>query len=83
MAPATGLSLGCFYYSVGIVFSVGAAALLLRNLWQAVTGKLTEKDLIQVRESEDEAEDGEAARQGGGPIRRRVRPTAEGLRGPP
>ena len=56
MAPATGLSSGYFYYSVGLVFSVGAAALLLRNLWQAVTGKLTDKDLIQVRESEDKVE---------------------------
>jgi TRAP-type C4-dicarboxylate transport system permease small subunit len=55
MAPATGLSSGWFYYSVGVFFSVMAAALLLRNLWQAATGKLTEGDLIQVRESEDEA----------------------------
>ena len=52
-APATGLSSGYFYYSVGLVFCVGTAALLLRNLWQAVTGTLAEKDLIQVRESED------------------------------
>jgi TRAP-type transport system small permease protein len=57
MAPATGLSSGYFYYSVGLVFSVGAAGLLLRNLWQALTGKLAEKDLIQVRESEDEAKE--------------------------
>ncbi len=55
MAPATGLSSGWFYYSVGIFFSVMAAALLLRNLWQAVSGRLAERDLIQVRESEDEA----------------------------
>jgi len=56
MAPATGLSSGYFYYSVGLVFSVGAGGLLLRNLWQAVTGKLSDKDLIQVRESEDKVE---------------------------
>ena len=56
MAPATGLSSGYFYYSVGLVFSVGAGALLLRNLWQVMTGKLSEKDLIQVRESEDKVE---------------------------
>jgi TRAP-type C4-dicarboxylate transport system permease small subunit len=54
-APATGLSSGWYYYSVGVFFSVMAAALLLRNLWQAVSGKLAESDLIQVRESEDEA----------------------------
>jgi TRAP-type transport system small permease protein len=56
MAPATGLSSGYFYYSVGLVFSVGAAGLLLRNLWRALTGKLADKDLIQVRESEDKVE---------------------------
>lgn len=56
MAPATGLSSGYFYYSVGLVFSVGAAGLLLRNLWQALTGRLTDKELIQVRESEDKVE---------------------------
>jgi len=55
MAPATGLSSGWFYYSVGIFFSVMAALILLRNLWQAAAGKLAEQDLIQVRESEDEA----------------------------
>jgi TRAP-type C4-dicarboxylate transport system permease small subunit len=55
MAPATGLSSGWFYYSVGIFFSVAAAGLLLRNLWRGATGKVTEQDLIQVRESEEEA----------------------------
>jgi TRAP-type transport system small permease protein len=52
-APATGLSSGWFYYSVGIFFSVSAAGLLLRNLYQAVTGHLSVQDLIQIRESED------------------------------
>ena len=54
MAPATGLSQGWFFYSVGIFFSITAAALLLRNIWQAATGQLAERDLIQVRESEDQ-----------------------------
>jgi TRAP-type C4-dicarboxylate transport system permease small subunit len=68
MAPATGLSSGYYYYSVGLVFSVGAAGLLLRNLWGALSGRLTEKDLIQVRESEDKVEihkAEEAAAEGG------------------
>jgi len=64
MAPATGLSSGWFYYSVGIVFCVSAAALLLRNLWQGATGKLGANELIQVRESEDKVEVLEAARTG-------------------
>jgi TRAP-type C4-dicarboxylate transport system permease small subunit len=57
MAPATGLSTGWFYYSVGVLFSAMAALLLLRNVWQAISGKLAEHDLIQVRESEDEAKE--------------------------
>jgi TRAP-type C4-dicarboxylate transport system permease small subunit len=56
MAPATGLSTGWFYYSVGLFFCVSAAALLLRNLYQAVTGRLREDELIQVRESEEVVE---------------------------
>ena len=56
MAPATGLSTGWFYYSVGLFFCVSAAALLLRNLYQAVTGRLREDELIQIRESEDVVE---------------------------
>jgi TRAP-type C4-dicarboxylate transport system permease small subunit len=65
MAPATGLSSGYFYYSVGIFFSVMAAAVLLRNLWQAVTGKIAEQDLIQVRESEDETKIEKIVQEGG------------------
>lgn len=70
-APATGLSSGWFYYSVGLIFSVSAAGLLLRNLWQAVTGHIREEDLIQIRESEDTFElpvvkDGDAAETASG-----------------
>jgi TRAP-type transport system small permease protein len=54
-APATGLSQGWFYYSVGVLFSVMAAGLLVRNVWQAISGKLKEGQFIQVRESEDDA----------------------------
>src|SRR5512138_7950 len=52
MAPATGLSSG-WYYGVGIFFCVFAALILLRNIYQAATGKLRADQLIQVRESED------------------------------
>ncbi len=51
-APATGLS-SAWYYGVGCFFCVGAAFVLLRNLWQAGTGRISEADLIQVKESED------------------------------
>ena len=65
MAPATGLSSGYFYYSVGIFFCVSAAAILLRNLWQAVSGRLADRDLIQVRESEDETKIEKIVEEGG------------------
>ena len=52
-APATGLSQGYFYYGVGIFFCVSAAVLVLRNLYQVLTGKLADEDLIQIKESED------------------------------
>jgi TRAP-type C4-dicarboxylate transport system permease small subunit len=52
MAPATGLSSG-LYYGVGIFFSVCAAAIIVYHLVQILTGRLTEEDLIQIKESED------------------------------
>jgi TRAP-type C4-dicarboxylate transport system permease small subunit len=53
-APATGLSSG-IYYGVGIFFSVSAAAIILYHLYQAVTGRMSEAELIQIRESEEES----------------------------
>ena len=51
-APATGLSSG-WYYGVGLFFSVFAFGILVRNIYQAVTGRLSEDELIQIKESED------------------------------
>ena len=51
-APATGLSSG-WYYGVGLFFSVFAFGILVRNIYQAVTGKLSEEELIQIKETED------------------------------
>ena len=52
MAPATGLSSG-WYYGVGIFFCIFGGAIIVRNIYQAVSGKLHADQLIQVRESED------------------------------
>jgi TRAP-type C4-dicarboxylate transport system permease small subunit len=52
MAPATGLSSG-LYYGVGIFFSVFAAMIIVHHLYQVLTGRMTEEELIQIRESED------------------------------
>ncbi len=53
-APATGLSSG-LYYGIGVFFCISVAAIIVYHLYEAVTGKLAESELIQVRESEDEA----------------------------
>ena len=51
-APASGLSSG-WYYGVGLFFCVFAFPILVRNIYQAVTGKVSGDKLIQIRESED------------------------------
>jgi TRAP-type C4-dicarboxylate transport system permease small subunit len=51
-APATGLSSGLFY-GVGIVFSVSALGILLYDLYEMLSGRLTEDELIQIKESEN------------------------------
>ncbi len=53
-APATGLSSG-LYYGIGVFFCVSAAAIIVYHLFQAVTGRMSEAELIQIRESEEEA----------------------------
>ena len=54
-APVTGLSMALFY-GAGLVFSVSAAGLLLLEMWRAVTGQLSEEDLVMVKESEEQGE---------------------------
>ena len=51
-APATGLSLGIFYFA-GVVFGVSAGILLLYDLSRVVLGHATEEDLVAVRETEE------------------------------
>ena len=53
-APATGLSSG-IYYGVGIFFCISAGVIIVYHLFQAITGRMSEAELIQIRESEDEA----------------------------
>lgn len=54
-APVTGASVAIFY-SAGIVFAVAAAIFLIYELWLALSGKLSDKDLVMVKESEEAAE---------------------------
>jgi TRAP-type C4-dicarboxylate transport system permease small subunit len=54
-APVTGASVAIFY-GVGVVFAVASAAILLHELWRALTGQLSDDELVMVQESEEAAE---------------------------
>ncbi len=54
-APVTGAPVAIFY-GAGIVFAVSAGVLLLRETWRALTGKLSDEELVMVTESEEAAE---------------------------
>jgi len=55
-APSSGASMAWFY-AVGIVFSVSAAAILLNDLFKLLSGRATDDDLIIIKESEDQRGD--------------------------
>ena len=50
-APVTGWPIALVYAS-GVVFAVSAGVLLLRDTWRALTGKITEAELVMVKEEE-------------------------------
>ena len=50
-APVTGASMAIVYAS-GIVFAVSAAVLLLRDIWRALSGQMSEAELVMVKEEE-------------------------------
>jgi TRAP-type C4-dicarboxylate transport system permease small subunit len=54
-APVTGASMAILY-ATGIVFAVAAALFLVHELWLVFTGQLSEKDLVMVKESEEQEE---------------------------
>ena len=54
-APVTGASVALFY-GAGVVFAISAGLLLIREMYRAATGQLSEKDLVMVTESEEAAE---------------------------
>jgi TRAP-type transport system small permease protein len=62
VAPASGLSTGLFY-GVGLVFAVSAGVILLGDLYRAVTGQLSEDELVMVKESEEQEEFEELQRE--------------------
>ena len=52
-APASGISVGLFFYSSGLVFGVSAAVILLVDLVRVLNGSASEEDLILVKESDE------------------------------
>ena len=52
-APATGLSVGLFFYSSGVVFGVSAAVILIYDLLRVITGRADGDDLIAVKETDE------------------------------
>lgn len=51
-APVSGLPASIFYFS-GVMFAASTVVILVRDLWLTVSGKLADKDLIMVQESEE------------------------------
>jgi len=52
-APASGISVGLFFYSSGIVFGISAAIILVYDFIRVVSGTATEQELITVKESDE------------------------------
>src|SRR5262245_1762758 len=54
-APVTGASVAIFY-GAGVVFAVASGALILYELWRALSGRISDDELVMVVESEEAAE---------------------------
>jgi TRAP-type transport system small permease protein len=54
-APASGISVGLFFYSSGLVFGVSAAMILAYDVFRVLSGAATGDELITVRESDEHA----------------------------
>jgi TRAP-type transport system small permease protein len=51
-APATGFSMALLY-GVGVVFAASAGLILLHDLYRVLTGRISEAELVMVKESEE------------------------------
>jgi TRAP-type C4-dicarboxylate transport system permease small subunit len=54
IAPVSGLSMSLFY-GAGVVFGGASLVILGDRMWRLVTGRITDQELLMVRESEEEA----------------------------
>ena len=55
VAPASGASVGIFY-GVGVIFGVSTGLIILHDMWRLVTGKVSDDELVMVKESEEAEE---------------------------
>ncbi|MCM2337774.1 MAG: TRAP transporter small permease [Lysobacter sp.] len=51
-APTSGLSLA-FIYGIGVFFAINAIPILLADMYRVLSGKLSDHELIMVKESEE------------------------------
>ena len=51
-SPSAGISMGLFY-GVGIIFSISVGVIFLHDLYRVVTGRISEAELVMVKESEE------------------------------
>ena len=54
-SPAAGFSMGLLY-GVGVLFAVSAGLILLHDLYRVATGRMSEDELVMVKESEEQEE---------------------------
>ena len=54
-SPAAGFSMGLLY-GVGVLFGVSAGLILLHDLYRVLTGRMSEDELVMVKESEEQEE---------------------------
>lgn len=53
VAPVTGLNM-IWVYGIGYVTSTGIGLLIVHKLWRLATGQITDAELVEIRESEEE-----------------------------
>jgi len=54
-SPAAGFSMGLLY-GVGVLFAVSAGLILLHDLYRVLAGRMSEDELVMVKESEEQEE---------------------------
>ncbi len=54
VAPVTGLNM-IWVYGMGYVTSVGIGLLIVNKLWRIASGRITDDELVEIRDSEEEA----------------------------